>query len=145
MRFVMAIKRRDFLKIAGLGIAAGVVAPRLSQAANVIREASAETPMYPPLEFDVAVVGAGPGGIPAAIAAAREGAKVVLIEEDMAPGGAPVDMFVPFVCGAPRLGVFSEMMKSMISPESPIRISTTVTMGKTTGGIPPRSNRLPLS
>lgn len=113
MRFVMAIKRRDFLKIAGLGIAAGVVAPRLSQAANVIREASAETPMYPPLEFDVAVVGAGPGGIPAAIAAAREGAKVVLIEEDMAPGGAPVDMFVPFVCGAPRLGVFSEMINRL--------------------------------
>ena len=33
------------------------------------------------LNFDVAVIGGGPGGIPAAIAAARQGAKVLLVEK----------------------------------------------------------------
>lgn len=40
----------------------------------------------PELHCDVIVVGAGPAGIPAAVAAAREGAKVILLEEDMMPG-----------------------------------------------------------
>jgi hypothetical protein len=63
--------------------------------------------------FDVAIVGAGPGGIPAAIAAAREGASVILLEEDMKPGGAPVDMFVTFLCGNPRVGIFREMIQAL--------------------------------
>lgn len=109
----MAIDRREFLKLAGMGLALGAIAPGLAEAAEAAAAQAAGTPVYPPLDFDVAVVGAGPGGIPAAIAAAREGAKVVLIEEDMAPGGAPVDMFVPFVCGAPRLGIFSELINRL--------------------------------
>ena len=32
------------------------------------------------LQYDVVVVGGGPGGIPAAIAAARQGAKVLLLD-----------------------------------------------------------------
>lgn len=38
-------------------------------------------------EYDVVVIGAGPGGLPAAIAAAREGAKVLLIERNGFVGG----------------------------------------------------------
>jgi len=34
------------------------------------------------LKYDVAVIGGGPGGIPAAIAAARMGMKVVLVERN---------------------------------------------------------------
>ena len=68
-------------------------------------------PKYPTLKCDVVVVGAGPGGVPAAIAAARQGAKVILLEEDNMPGGAPVDMYVPFICGGPRVGVFQEMIQ----------------------------------
>lgn len=98
----------------GLGVAMGSLAPNIARAAGAVDVVQkAGMPSYPPLEFDVAVVGAGPGGIPAAIAAAREGAKVVLLEEDMSPGGAPVDMFVPFVCGGPRLGIFSEMINML--------------------------------
>ena len=39
------------------------------------------------LQYDVVVVGGGPGGIPAAIAAARQGAKVLLVERNGYLGG----------------------------------------------------------
>ena len=38
-------------------------------------------------EFDVAVLGAGPGGLAAALAAARNGAKVLLVEKNGYLGG----------------------------------------------------------
>lgn len=37
--------------------------------------------------YDVAVIGGGPGGLPAALAAAREGARTVLVEKTSALGG----------------------------------------------------------
>ena len=39
------------------------------------------------LHYDIAVIGGGPGGIPAAIAAARQGAKVLLVEKNGFLGG----------------------------------------------------------
>lgn len=60
---------------------------------------------------DVLVVGAGPSGIPAAISAARNGAKVILIEEDSLPGGAPIDMYVCMTCGDPRVGIYKEIIE----------------------------------
>lgn len=60
-------------------------------------------------EADVLVVGAGASGIPAAVAAARAGARVVLLDEDPMVGGAPTDMFVAAFCGYPRSGVVREM------------------------------------
>ncbi len=38
-------------------------------------------------EYDIVVIGAGPGGLPAAIAAARNGAKVLLVEKNGFLGG----------------------------------------------------------
>ncbi|MDR1682185.1 MAG: FAD-dependent oxidoreductase [Candidatus Symbiothrix sp.] len=109
------IGRRNFLKAAGIGVAAGLVSPELALGKTPIVQSAIDKKKstYEDLYFDVAVVGAGPGGIPAAVAAAREGAKVVLIEEDWAPGGAPVDMFVTFVCGSPRVGIFREMIQQL--------------------------------
>ena len=56
----------------------------------------------------VLVVGAGASGIPAAIAAARIGAKVILVEEDYQIGGAPVDNYVCMFCGDPMSGILKE-------------------------------------
>ena len=39
------------------------------------------------LRYDAVVIGGGPGGIPAAIAAARHGAKVLLVEKNGYLGG----------------------------------------------------------
>ena len=53
--------------------------------------------------FDVAVVGGGPGGLGAALAAARTGAKVALVERHGFLGGTAtammVDNFFPFSAG----------------------------------------------
>ncbi len=62
----------------------------IEQTARTIREPSQEIPVR--YEADVAVVGGGPGGHSAAVAAARNGAKTVLIERyghlgGMATGG----------------------------------------------------------
>jgi len=62
-------------------------------------------------QCDVCVVGAGPAGIPAAIAAARQGMKVVLIHDDAIIGGAPVSMYADMVCGGPLVGIHYEMFK----------------------------------
>lgn len=60
------------------------------------------------LETEVLVVGAGASGIPAAIGAARAGAKVILIEEDPIVGGATTDFCVDMLCGGPRTGIIRE-------------------------------------
>ena len=60
------------------------------------------------MQTDVLVVGAGASGIPAAAAAARVGAKVILVEEDQQIGGAPVDYYVCMFCGDPLTGILKE-------------------------------------
>lgn len=83
----MTMNRRQFLKNMGIG-AAGAALPGVSMfAANEAMNPQDKSLFkLPELHCDVIVVGAGPAGIPAAVAAAREGAKVILLEEDMMPG-----------------------------------------------------------
>ena len=96
------------------GVAVAAVNPFDLLGAALPKDAGAAgMPSMDPLDFDVAVVGAGAAGIPAAIAAAREGARVVLLEEDMVPGGAPLDQFVTFICGAPRVGLFQRLVSEL--------------------------------
>lgn len=106
------IDRRTFVKTLGLAGAAAAVANPFDLLGAVLSDPQMRRgiPALEPFDFDVAVVGAGAAGIPAAIAAAREGARVVLLEEDMLPGGAPVDQYVTFICGAPRVGLFRRMV-----------------------------------
>jgi hypothetical protein len=64
--------------------------------------------MHQDLCTEVLIVGAGASGIPAAIGAARTGAKVILIEEDPIVGGATTDYFVDMLCGGPVTGIVKE-------------------------------------
>jgi len=108
----MSLNRRSFIRKATAGIALGALSPSFLSGQNNT-DVKSFISTHPTLNFDVAVVGAGPGGVPAAIAAARNGARVVLIEEDNLPGGAPVDMYVAFICGGPRVGNFRKMVKNL--------------------------------
>jgi hypothetical protein len=111
--FYIRSTRRNFLKAVGLGSAATLISPLNSAFGTGFPE-----PLHPgrneslndAIQTDVLVAGAGASGIPAAIAAARGGARVILIEEDGVPGGAPVDMYVAMLCGGPRVGIFKEMV-----------------------------------
>lgn len=71
--------------------------------------------MKPWIETDVLVIGAGTAGWPAAIAAAREGVRVILLDEDSYPGGAAVDQFVSMPDGGPRSGIVAEYMAQLES------------------------------
>lgn len=62
-------------------------------------------------QCDVLIVGGGPSGISAALAAAQSGCSVVLAEEDQSVGGAPVDMYVCMACGGPRRGFYKELLR----------------------------------
>lgn len=98
--------RRNFLKGAATIAGATIIDPKVLYSKPDRRKDAAcgQLSLMPAQQFDVIVAGAGPGGIPAAIRAAQHGAKVALVEEDMAIGGAPVDMFVDTLFGGPVRG-----------------------------------------
>ncbi|MDR0660824.1 MAG: FAD-dependent oxidoreductase [Prevotellaceae bacterium] len=111
----ISMGRRSFLKKATVAVAVGAVSPTLLMGKDSkSKKTSAKNGKYPSLEFDVIVVGAGTGGIPAAIRAAQAGAKVALVEEDMQVGGAPVDMFVPTLFGRPKVGLALDLEEELL-------------------------------
>ena len=97
--FSIPISRRDFMKMTGLA-AAGVLAvntvgmPETVLAApeggghGTIKYAGKEIPVL--YSVDVCVAGGGPSGTAAAVMAARNGAKTLLIERGVALGGLAV-------------------------------------------------------
>lgn len=95
------ISRRVFLKKAVAGLAVMAVSPSLLACESAAEE-GAKIRKIAPLagKYDVVVVGGGPAGFIAAIAAARRGAKVAIIERygffgGMATTGyvAPISVF----------------------------------------------------
>jgi hypothetical protein len=99
------ISRRRFM--AGVTLATGISS---SVGAEERSECLSNNVDIAPLRADVLVVGAGASGIPAALAAARAGANVLLADEDQSIGGAPVDMHVTMPCGFPRFGIYREVL-----------------------------------
>jgi len=75
------------------------------------------------IKADIAVIGGGPAGLCAALAAAREGAKVVLIEQNAFCGGmATAGMVAPFMTcydsGGNKMlirGIFEELVERLIA------------------------------
>ena len=98
MKFSIPISRRDFFKIAGLTTAGAILsnsidtkpveAAEKNLSAGTVKYAGKEIPVL--YDVDVCVCGGGPSGTAAAINAARNGAKVVLLERGIALGGLAV-------------------------------------------------------
>ena len=61
----------------------------------------------------IVVCGAGTAGLPAALAAARHGCTVAVIEEDARIGGAPTDFYINNYCGDPIQGIYAELRERM--------------------------------
>ena len=84
------VNRREFLAVAAGGAVAGALpfgaraAAKDGAVPGTVRY-SADVPVYG--EYDVAVFGAGPGGLGAAISAARAGKRTILVEKYNSPGG----------------------------------------------------------
>jgi ribulose 1,5-bisphosphate synthetase/thiazole synthase len=82
--------RREFLKKVGLGAAAAGLT-NCRRATEIRQDRSAgivyRSPIKQPWDTDVLVAGGGPAGIGAAIGAARQGVKVLLIEDQGFFGG----------------------------------------------------------
>ncbi len=82
------MKRREFLTKAGMMVAAGAAAPLLESCkSSWILPAGAEIKAKESYACDLLVVGGGPSGVCAAVAAARLGAKVMLVDSGNCLGG----------------------------------------------------------
>ncbi len=83
------MNRRDFIKLGGLvaalPVAAAEQARTVAAGDAAVREAARDVPVAG--AFDVVVCGAGPAGVAAAVAAARKGARTLLLEQQGCLGG----------------------------------------------------------
>ena len=91
--------RRDFLKKAGL-LSAAFAVPALNVNGDTLQSKIRlkNTKIAVDDRWDVIVIGGGPGGCTAAISAAREGAKTLLIEAMGQLGGMGNAGMVPAWC-----------------------------------------------
>lgn len=114
------MNRREFLGAAGALAAAGAAAPVLSSCSQKGFKASDVPNAY---DTDILVVGGGPAGVCAAVAAARLGAKVMIVESGNCLGGmATLGLVSPFMTcfdgdGEQMVirGIFEEVIDRMVA------------------------------
>lgn len=123
--------RRNFLKMVGLGSGTLLIEP--GSAFSQLKE-NEDTKLYPgkdvfairKLSTDVLIAGGGMSGVCAAIAAARNGAKVILIQNRSRLGGNASSEIRMHICGATALqqvwretGIIEEIMltESVTNPQ----------------------------
>ncbi|MFW5693070.1 MAG: FAD-dependent oxidoreductase [Thermoguttaceae bacterium] len=80
---------------------------------NVLTAERPDGPIAEEIETDVCVVGGGSGGVGAAIAAAREGARVVLVERQKRLGGTGTNAFVSSWEPGPGCSIAKELFDRM--------------------------------
>ena len=75
---------------------------------NIVMEPQRETPVYDAV--DVLVLGAGPAGWGAAVSAAREGAKTLLVEGSSDVGGVATTGLMSHWTGNTTGGIYEESL-----------------------------------
>ena len=117
------MKRREFLTMTGMLAAAGVAAPVLSSCCSESGTKVNRKSITKTYDTDVLVVGGGPAGVCAAVAAAREGVKVMVVETAGFLGGMATRSLVgPFMtcydaAGEEMIirGLFEEVVDRMVA------------------------------
>lgn len=127
----MTDNRRDFLKMFGLGSGALLINPTTALSEVKKKDGSAFDPQKDvfatrKLTTDVLIAGGGMSGVCAALAAARNGSKVVLIQNRSRLGGNASSEIRMHICGATQLkqvwretGIIEEIMltESVTNPQ----------------------------
>lgn len=132
------VDRRNFIKLSGAGaIAIGTAAnPKVSSAqTQSAASASSQSPSYKlsglvsphSIETDVVIAGGGMSGVCAALAAARNGARVVLIQDRSVLGGNASSEVRMHIVGADRHGARSDTDSRESGLLEEIRLETAVT------------------
>ncbi|MCL4207075.1 MAG: FAD-dependent oxidoreductase [Pirellulaceae bacterium] len=85
----------------------------LADSWNVLNKEQSDEPVAEELQADVCIVGGGSAGVGAAIAAAREGARVVLVERQKRLGGTGVNAFVSSWEPGPGCSIAEELFQRM--------------------------------
>jgi hypothetical protein len=89
------------------------VPPFFADSWNILTAERADGPVAKELQTDVCIVGGGSAGVAAAVAAAREGARVVLVERQRRLGGTGTNAFVSSWEPGPGCSIAEELFQRM--------------------------------
>lgn len=99
------MNRRDFLKNSGIIAAAATLSPVITACGNEASDLAGMKNIPDAYETDLLVVGGGPAGSCAAVAAARMGVKTIIIDNGNCLGGMATKGLVgPFMTCYDRYG-----------------------------------------